>query len=176
MKDGLNILANGTKHWWLNDKQHRADGPAVEGLSDLPMTLKTIKLGLNNSGDYMKFSLLAGLFLLSSLANAGFHFEGHPHTIIQINSDGSVEREMIGLKGVAEVRKHLCIIDVVDDDIYWTSRNNVKLGYAKSGIFGTFYDLNGAAFVKFGDGKYTEVVTIGTSMIIYVGYCFAKNE
>ena len=30
MKDGLNILANGTKHWWLNGVLHRTDGPAVE--------------------------------------------------------------------------------------------------------------------------------------------------
>ena len=30
MKDGLNILANGTKYWYLNDVLHRTDGPAVE--------------------------------------------------------------------------------------------------------------------------------------------------
>ena len=31
MNDGLNILANGDKHWFLNDKLHREDGPAIEG-------------------------------------------------------------------------------------------------------------------------------------------------
>ena len=30
MKDGLNILANGDKHWFLNHKLHREDGPAIE--------------------------------------------------------------------------------------------------------------------------------------------------
>jgi hypothetical protein len=30
MKDGLHISANGTKVWYLNDKFHREDGPAVE--------------------------------------------------------------------------------------------------------------------------------------------------
>ena len=30
MNDGLNIDSNGTKRWYLNGKQHRTDGPAVE--------------------------------------------------------------------------------------------------------------------------------------------------
>ena len=31
MNDGLNIRADGSKEWWLNDKLHREDGPAIEG-------------------------------------------------------------------------------------------------------------------------------------------------
>ena len=30
MKNGLIIDANGTKRWYLEDKRHRADGPAIE--------------------------------------------------------------------------------------------------------------------------------------------------
>ena len=30
MNDGLYIDTYGTKHWYLNDKLHRTDGPAVE--------------------------------------------------------------------------------------------------------------------------------------------------
>ena len=29
-KDGLDIDTYGTKYWYLNDKLHRSDGPAVE--------------------------------------------------------------------------------------------------------------------------------------------------
>ena len=29
-KDGLNIDKDGTKHWYLNGKRHRTDGPAIE--------------------------------------------------------------------------------------------------------------------------------------------------
>lgn len=30
MKNGLHIDADGTKRWYLDDKRHRTDGPAVE--------------------------------------------------------------------------------------------------------------------------------------------------
>ena len=30
MKNGLIIDANGSKNWYVNDKRHRTDGPAVE--------------------------------------------------------------------------------------------------------------------------------------------------
>ena len=30
MKNGLEINKNGDKHWYLNDKLHREDGPAIE--------------------------------------------------------------------------------------------------------------------------------------------------
>ena len=30
MKDGLTIDNGGTKRWYLNDKYHRTDGPAIE--------------------------------------------------------------------------------------------------------------------------------------------------
>jgi hypothetical protein len=30
MKNGLFITVSGDKEWWLNDKLHREDGPAVE--------------------------------------------------------------------------------------------------------------------------------------------------
>jgi len=30
MKDGLNIDKYGNKLWYLNDKRHRTDGPAIE--------------------------------------------------------------------------------------------------------------------------------------------------
>ena len=30
MKDGLTIDNDGTKHWYINGKRHREDGPAIE--------------------------------------------------------------------------------------------------------------------------------------------------
>ena len=30
MKDGLTIDSDGTKEWYLHDKLHRVDGPAIE--------------------------------------------------------------------------------------------------------------------------------------------------
>ena len=30
MKDGLHVSLSGSKHWYLNDKWHRTDGPAIE--------------------------------------------------------------------------------------------------------------------------------------------------
>jgi hypothetical protein len=33
MKDGLTIDNGGTKRWYLNDKYHRTDGPAIEHLN-----------------------------------------------------------------------------------------------------------------------------------------------
>ena len=30
MKDGLHVDASGTREWYLNDKLHRTDGPAIQ--------------------------------------------------------------------------------------------------------------------------------------------------
>ena len=52
MKNGLIIDENGYKYWYLNDKLHRTDGPAVENsIGDKRWYINGIKL---SEEDYLK--------------------------------------------------------------------------------------------------------------------------
>lgn len=128
-------------------------------------------------------------FFCTSLAYAGEEiiFSGLP--VMKI-SEGGIERtpEMIKEK---DAFKYKCTISKIEDNYYWTTRENVLLHPAGSGAYITFIAVNGSGYIRiiprdmkevasFAGGTekefdYVEHLLLGLKSITYYGTAISNK-